>query len=135
MVALKSIDCAQARSSVCTLFRLSETLNYFAHACTGTPLLSLTNTVSLCVWLCVLSPPAHTQLDELAQQLDSEVDGLQASRPEPSLRVRFGLLLLSKDDFIKRILKDWDTKGRGEFLKGEFRLNLRNLGLNVRINA
>ena len=44
---------------------------------------------------------------------------------------QLGLLLLSADDYIKRLLKDWDQKGKGEFLKGEFRLNLRNTGLNA----
>ena len=67
----------------------------------------------------------------LAEDLHGQVSSLEVTKPAPSLSIQLGLVLLTKDDYIKRLLKDWDTKGRGEFTKGEFRLNLRSLGLNV----
>ena len=74
---------------------------------------------------------AH-ELEETAAGLKAEAEALEgATESAPSLKVQLGLLLLSKEDYIKQILKDWDTKGKGEFLKGEFRLNLRNTGLNA----
>lgn len=48
----------------------------------------------------------------------------------PVLEMQLGLLALCKVDFIKRCLKEWDVKGRGEFMKAEFRINLRKSGLN-----
>jgi len=47
--------------------------------------------------------------------------------------VQLGIFILQKEDdnYIKKILKDWDTRGKGEFLRGEFRMNLRNLGLQA----
>ena len=73
-----------------------------------------------------------------AEQLHARGDRLRAEALEleavsdgaaPSLRIQLGMLLLSKEDYIKRILKEWDAKGKGEFIKAEFRLNLRNTGL------
>ena len=48
-------------------------------------------------------------------------------------QVRIGLLLLAKtgdmkaDGFVKKLLKEWDSKGKGEVAKGEFRLHMRKL--------
>ena len=78
------------------------------------------------------APVEADQLSSLAGDLQSEADALEQNTVvKPSLRIQLGLLLLTKDDYIKKILKDWDTKGKGEFLKGEFRLNLRNTGINA----
>lgn len=71
------------------------------------------------------------ELQQVADDLIERAEQLEVSRPVPTVRVQLGLVLLTKDDYIKRVLKEWDIKGRGEFLKGEFRVNLRNLGLNV----
>ncbi|KOO26053.1 hypothetical protein Ctob_007357 [Chrysochromulina tobinii] len=40
-------------------------------------------------------------------------------------------MLLASDEIVKKILKDWDKRGKGEFAKAEFRLNLREFGLNA----
>ena len=77
--------------------------------------------------------PAYIEEEELhrrAEQLLAEAQQLENARPTPSLQVKLGTILLSKDDYIKKVLKDWD-KGKGEFLKGEFRLDLRGIGLVV----
>jgi len=80
--------------------------------------------------------PAYVEEEELhrrAEQLLAEAQQLENARPTPSLQVKLGTILLSKDDYIKKVLKDWD-KGKGEFLKGEFRINLRSIGLVVTSN-
>ena len=51
------------------------------------------------------------------------------------LQIRLGLLLLTNagastrehENFIKKLLKDWDAKGKGQVAKGEFRLHMRKL--------
>mgnify|MGYP006153470531 CR=1 FL=1 len=48
----------------------------------------------------------------------------------PPLSIQLGLLVICKEDFIKRCLTQWDAKGRKEFAKTEFRLNLRKAGLD-----
>ena len=68
---------------------------------------------------------------ELRREAESLVSASASMQAAASLRIQLGMLLLSKDDYIKKLLKDWDTKGKGEFLKGEFRLNLRNTGIIV----
>ena len=77
-------------------------------------------------------PPAEELIDIgktwRAEAAELEKKGSEGDKP--TLGIQLGLLLLTKDDFIKRVLKDWDSKGKGEFLKAEFRLNLRNVGLN-----
>ena len=71
------------------------------------------------------------ELQSLVAMLSEEAQRLEQTVPQqPGLRVQLGMLCL-KDDFIKKVLKDWDAKNRGEFLKAEFRLNLRNCGLNA----
>ena len=71
------------------------------------------------------------ELEVLATDLETQAEQLEAVKMIPNVRVQLGQILLNRDDAIKRCLKDWDTKGKGEFIKGEFRLNLRNLGLSV----
>ena len=73
------------------------------------------------------------ELQKLASDLKREADALQkrSDARAPSLGVQLGLVLLSRSDYVKRVIKEWDTKGKGEFLKGEFRLNLRSVGLNA----
>lgn len=76
----------------------------------------------------------HTSADELAELeegLLSEAEKLEANKPSPSVRIQLGIYLLEKDDAIKSVLKAWDSKGKGEFLKGEFRLNLRTTGIQA----
>lgn len=70
------------------------------------------------------------ELLEAAQAHLQEAERLESTRPSPTLQVQLGQILLSKDDYIKKILKDWD-RGKGEFLKAETRLNLRSIGLVV----
>lgn len=45
-----------------------------------------------------------------ATQLREEAAECEASRQEPSLKIQLGLLLLSKDNYITKLLKDWDTR-------------------------
>lgn len=73
---------------------------------------------------------SEEELRRIAEEHEEEADRLDSTKPAPSLQVQLGLVLVSKEDYIKKLLKDWD-KGKGEFLKGEFRLNLRSLGLQV----
>ena len=68
------------------------------------------------------------QLEQLAAEHLFEADKLEATKPAPSLKVQLGQLVVTKED-LQRVLKAWD-KGK-EFLKGEFRINLRNIGLTV----
>ena len=77
-----------------------------------------------------LAVPAD-QLMSIAEQLRAEAEELSKDQPAPSVRIQLGLLLLTREDYIKKLLKDWDTKNKGEFLKGEFRLNLRSTGINA----
>lgn len=78
-----------------------------------------------------------SELTDQSSDLLREADELEkASTRVPPLRVQLGNVILSNEErdpnFVKKILKDWDTRGKGEFLRGEFRMNLRSLGLNVR---
>ena len=76
--------------------------------------------------------PPRIPSDDLrtaAVRLREQAEELQDTAPAPSLKVQLGLELLKKDDYIKKILKDWDARGKGELLKGELRQNLRNIGL------
>lgn len=68
-------------------------------------------------------------LETVADKLLSEANSLEGQKPQPGVRIQLGLYLLEKDDAIKGVLKAWDTKNKGEFLKGEFRLNLRTTGI------
>lgn len=76
----------------------------------------------------------HTSAEELeaiAADLLREADSLNTKQSTPSARLQLGMYLLDKDDAIKSVLKQWDQKGKGEFLKGEFRLNLRATGITA----
>ena len=67
-----------------------------------------------------------------AAELREEADGLSGNAPAPGLKVQLGQILLQMDaKAFEAMLKKWDQKGRGEFLKAEMRLNLRNTGLSV----
>ena len=69
-----------------------------------------------------------SELEDKASRLREEATQLESEQKEkPTVRIELGLLLLEKDDMIRKLLKYWDAKGKGEFLKGEFRLNLRNV--------
>jgi Ca2+-binding EF-hand superfamily protein len=77
------------------------------------------------------APASAETLEQTAADLLAKAEELESQKVAPSVRMQLGLLLTSSDDYIKRCLKDWDTKGKGEFLRAEFRLNLRNTGLNT----
>ena len=77
---------------------------------------------------------AASELDQQAEQLLEEALQLDqealAASSSPPLAMQLGLLVLCKEDFIKKSCAIWDTRGRGEFVKGEFRINLRKVGLD-----
>ena len=79
------------------------------------------------------APPTVDELSSTAAELRKEIEALEKSgvRSAPPVPIQLGLLLVNKDDMIKKLLKDWDTKGRGEIIKADFRLNLRNTGINA----
>ena len=72
-------------------------------------------------------------MEELATSLLREATDLEKSFKDkkPSVQIQLGLMLLASDEIVKKILKDWDKRGKGEFAKAEFRLNLREFGLNA----
>lgn len=72
-------------------------------------------------------------MDELATTLLRDATELEKflKDKKPSVQIQLGLMLLSSDEIVKKILKDWDKRGKGEFAKAEFRLNLREFGLNA----
>jgi len=72
-----------------------------------------------------------TELTAIAQRLQEEADELEKSVPPPSLKMQLGLMLLEGRLTIPKLLKDWDSKGKGEVLKGAMRNNLRNVGFAV----
>ena len=62
------------------------------------------------------------ELEELAAGLQAEADELEQTAADssgPPLGIQLGLLLMTREDYIKKILKEWDSKGKGEVLKGE----------------
>ena len=72
------------------------------------------------------------ELSDRAQDLRQQSEALSGNAPAPSIRVQLGQILLAMDTKgFEAMLKKWDVKGRGEFIKAEMRLNLRNTGLNV----
>ena len=85
-----------------------------------------------------LAPPKASNMgkDELrdaAQRLRTEAEQLEigaANTSKPPVSIQLGLML-RRDDYIKRIIKEWDPKGKGELMKAEFRLHLRNFGLQA----
>lgn len=72
-------------------------------------------------------------MEELATSLLREATELEKffKEKKPSVQIQLGLMLLASDEIVKKILKDWDKRGKGEFAKAEFRLNLREFGLNA----
>ena len=71
-------------------------------------------------------------LQERAAALRQQAEALNVNAPAPSVRIQLGQLLLTMDGkATEAMMKKWDVKGRGEFMKAEMRLNLRNTGLNV----
>lgn len=72
-------------------------------------------------------------MEELATTLLRDATELEKflKDKKPSVQIQLGLMLLSSDEIVKKILKDWDKRGKGEFAKAEFRLNLREFGLNA----
>ena len=73
-----------------------------------------------------------SDLTDEAVSLRAQAMKLDNSGEIPSMKIQLGLLLLAKgEEFIKKMIKDWDKRGKGEFMKGEFRNHLRNLGLNA----
>jgi len=75
-------------------------------------------------------PTPAAELYELGERLRREADGLAGQAAPPSLLVQLGMKCDNADS-IKKVLKDWDNKGKGEMLKGALRNNLRNIGLNA----
>jgi hypothetical protein len=71
------------------------------------------------------------ELISVAAELRRKADSMVQTAPTPGIDIQLGQLLLSKEDFIKKLLKEWDAKGKGELLKAELRLHLRNVGLNA----
>lgn len=72
------------------------------------------------------------ELKERAEELRREAEGLSGCAPPPSLSIQLGNILVQLDSkAYESMLKKWDQKGRGEFMKAEMRLNLRNAGLTV----
>ena len=72
-------------------------------------------------------------MEELATTLLRDATELEKflKDKKPSVQIQLGLMLLASDEIVKKILKDWDKRGKGEFAKAEFRLNLREFGLNA----
>ena len=83
-------------------------------------------------------PPAAAtttsdELEERASDLIAQAEALEAKKPaQVPVRIQLGMLLLNGgEDGIKNVIRKWDQKGKGEFLKGEFRLNLRSTGIQA----
>ena len=72
------------------------------------------------------------ELRARAEELRREAESLTGNAPPPSLSIQLGNILVQLDaKAYESMLKKWDQKGRGEFMKAEMRLNLRNAGLTV----
>ena len=74
---------------------------------------------------------SYDELAERAEELRNEADALEkqyGTRHTP-LGVQLGMLLQTNANNVNKIIRDWDSRGRGEFLKGEFRLVLKGIGL------
>ena len=72
-------------------------------------------------------------LQERAAKLRQQAQELSMSVVnKPSVRIQLGQILLTMDGkATNEMIQKWDAKGRGEFMKAEMRLNLRNAGLTV----
>ena len=76
------------------------------------------------------------ELEELAEQLKAQATSLEGKKPQPTgkfgvVNLTMGQALMSKDDMINETIKKWDAKGKGEYLKKEFRINLRSLNVTA----
>ena len=74
------------------------------------------------------------ELDVIAKELKKKADEVMASKSGPSARIQLGQILLTKDDYIKSIIKEWDKNNSGAIKKGEFCSHLRRLGLRQSTN-
>ena len=75
----------------------------------------------------------HVKVEEL-EEFEAQLEAIAADltkegKPPPSLNVQIGMLLLDKTFDIPKIVKEWDSKGKGEILQIEFRAHLKSLGL------
>ena len=80
------------------------------------------------------STASKDELRDAAQRLRVEARELEKSAAVtsgPALGIQLGLMLLTREDYIKQIEKAWDPKGKGELTKADFRLHLRNTGLQA----
>ena len=69
------------------------------------------------------------ELEALARTYREEAEKLEGQKPAPSMKMQLGLMLLRQENAIPSMVKLWDAKGKGEVIRGEFRLHLRNTGL------
>ena len=66
------------------------------------------------------APVPAEHLFDTAASLRKEAENMELKEVRaPPVSIQLGMLLLSKDDMIKKLLKDWDQKGKGEFMKAE----------------
>lgn len=79
-----------------------------------------------------LQPAAELekQAEELVAEAVAYDKAALAASASPPLSMQLGLLVQCKEDFIKKCIAQWDARGKGEFVKGEFRINLRKVGLD-----
>lgn len=72
------------------------------------------------------------ELTEQAKALNNEALDLekQAKQRVQPVIVQLGQIFVKRPELIKKVVREWDTKGKGEYLKAEFRLHMRSLGLN-----
>jgi len=71
------------------------------------------------------------ELLEIAELLRGKATALEEQTEIPSVELQLGFGLLDGLFAIARCLKDWDTRGKGEIIKGGMRNNLRHMGLQV----
>jgi hypothetical protein len=76
--------------------------------------------------------PSVEELREAAAALRREAKTLDKEKPKPSMRIQLGLVILERiasdpANGVAKVVKAWDSKGKGEIAKGEFRLHLRTL--------
>ena len=75
-------------------------------------------------------PPTEYELVDRATQIREEAAALGDGTTDASKRIQLGMLvvnLASKPGGLRMLIKSWDSKGRGEIQKGEFRLCIRSV--------
>ena len=80
-------------------------------------------------------PPPPKEESVSSEELAASASSLRAdavtletsSSATPPVNIALGLLLLTREGYIRKLLKEWDAKGKGEVARGEFRLHMRNL--------